>query len=75
MLVFSAHVKLDDNIHTSVEQQEFASRVNKHLFDKYKVIESTIQIASADESETCNIPQRGEKTGRDVIPDHIENGS
>ena len=61
MLVFSAHVKLDDSIHTSAEQEEFTSRINKHLFDKYKVIESTVQITSGSESETCNIPHHGER--------------
>ena len=73
MLVFSAHVKLDNDILTSVEQQEFTSRMNKHLFDKYKVIESTIQVGSANESEICNIPRSGEKAKQDVMPDHTEN--
>lgn len=61
MLVFSAHVKLD-NIHTSIKQEEFTSRINKHLSEKYKIIESTIQIASVDETELCNIPQQGKES-------------
>ncbi len=55
MLVFSAHVKLyPDKVQT--KQELLISKINKYLSNKYKIIESTIQVASEDETEVCNIP-------------------
>lgn len=54
MTVFSAHVKLD-GIHRGVDQGKLIARINNHLSDKYGILESTIQIASGDEPEVCEI--------------------
>lgn len=55
MLVFSAHVKLyPDKLQT--KQEILISKINEYLSNKYKIIESTIQIASEDETEVCNAP-------------------
>ena len=51
ILVFSAHIKLK----VSANQKKLISRINKHLSEKFKIIESTIQIASEDETEVRNI--------------------
>ncbi len=63
MLVFSAHLKLH-NIHALNKQEEFTSRINQRLFEKYGVIESTIQITYADEAELCDIPQQENETDK-----------
>jgi cobalt-zinc-cadmium efflux system protein len=46
MLVFSAHVKLQNPHESPNDQSTLISRVNGYLFEKYRVLESTIQIAS-----------------------------
>lgn len=51
MLVFSAHIKLGTPHKLPTNQDKLISRINKHLSEKYKIIESTIQIASEDENE------------------------
>jgi cobalt-zinc-cadmium efflux system protein len=56
MIVFSAHMKLYNTSSLPADQEKvIVSRINKYLFDKYSIVESTIQIAG-DESEVCNIP-------------------
>lgn len=55
MIVFSAHVKLS-SASSSVDREELISRINKHLAERYNIIESTIQIASEAEAEVCEIP-------------------
>jgi cobalt-zinc-cadmium efflux system protein len=55
MLVFSAHVKLyPDKVQT--KQEILISKINEYLAKKYKIIESTIQVASEDETDVCNAP-------------------
>ena len=55
MLVFSAHIKLyPDKLQT--KQEILISKINEYLSNKYKIIESTIQVASEDETEVCNAP-------------------
>ena len=46
MLVFSAHVKLKGERRTPETQAQLIQRINKHLTEKYRIIESTIQIVS-----------------------------
>ena len=48
MLVFSAHIKLN-NSH-NYNQGELISKINNHLFEKYRIFESTIQIEFEDEN-------------------------
>ncbi|MFX0162579.1 MAG: cation diffusion facilitator family transporter [Candidatus Hodarchaeota archaeon] len=48
MLVFSAHIKLN-NFH-NYNQGELISKINNHLFEKYRIFESTIQIEFEDEN-------------------------
>lgn len=52
MLVFSAHIKVDDN-KVDNNQAEFVSKVNDFLQGNYKIIESTIQILQKDAVGTC----------------------
>ena len=47
ILVFSAHLKLK----LAADQNKLISRINKHLSEKFKIIESTVQIASVDQTE------------------------
>ena len=57
MIVFSAHVKLScATLSADTDQGELISKMNKYLVERYNIIESTIQIASEDETEVCNIP-------------------
>ena len=51
ILVFSAHIKLK----LPADQNKLISRINKHLSEKFKIIESTIQTAYDDETEVRNI--------------------
>jgi cobalt-zinc-cadmium efflux system protein len=55
MLVFSAHVRLQNTYGSPTDQSTLISRINRYLFEKYKILESTIQIASEEEIEVCNI--------------------
>lgn len=54
MIVFSAHVELD-NTSDSVDGESLVARISSHLSDEYGVIESTIQVASSDEAQVCEI--------------------
>ena len=45
MLVFSAHVKLRCKTGSSEERTELVNKITVYLYDKYHIIESTIQIA------------------------------
>lgn len=53
MLVYSAHIKLNNKLITT-NQEEFITKINDFLSDKYNIIESTIQIMSIDAVEACN---------------------
>jgi len=54
MIVFSAYVRLD-NVHKAIEQQKLIARIDNHLSETYGIIESTIQIASDEEAEVCDV--------------------
>jgi cobalt-zinc-cadmium efflux system protein len=53
MLVFSAHMRLDDTHKLSIDQNRLIAHINKYLSTKYNIIESTIQIVSGDEAPVC----------------------
>ncbi|MHA2283214.1 MAG: cation diffusion facilitator family transporter [Promethearchaeota archaeon] len=53
MLVYSAHVKLKNEMNAT-NQENFISMITDFLSNKYKIIESTIQIVSKDAVEACN---------------------
>ncbi len=53
MLVFSAHLKVSDNINMFSNQDSFIAKISSYLHKEYKIIESTIQIISKDQSEEC----------------------
>lgn len=53
MLVFSAHVLLDDTHRSAVSQNELISRINAYLAGEYHIIESTIQILCEGDAPTC----------------------
>jgi cobalt-zinc-cadmium efflux system protein len=54
LLVFSAFVKLNNELEIEI-RQNLASQINDYLFEKYNIIESTIQITSKDEPEVCRL--------------------
>lgn len=53
MLVFSAHIQLDNMERKIAEQHNVVSKINKYLADKYHIIESTIQLRSEGEPDVC----------------------
>ncbi len=53
MLVFSAHILLDDTQRTALSQNELISRINTYLANEYHIIESTIQILCEGDAQTC----------------------
>ena len=63
MIVFSAHVRLYNTASLPAGQEKaIVSRINGYLFEKYNVVESTIQLASEDETEVCNITSSSDRT-------------
>ena len=44
ILVFSAHVRLNNHKMLDIDQEEFFVRINQALSQKYHIIESTIQL-------------------------------
>ena len=53
MLMFSAYIKIDETINAN--QDNLISEINNYLFNKYNIIESTIQIMPKNAVEACNI--------------------
>ncbi len=53
MTVYSSHIKLKNEMVTS-NQEDLISKINEFLSNKYKIIESTIQIVSKDAVEAGN---------------------
>jgi cobalt-zinc-cadmium efflux system protein len=53
MLVFSAHIRLDDMHHTAQAQNQLISDINNYLHKKYHIIESTIQTLCEGDAGTC----------------------
>jgi cobalt-zinc-cadmium efflux system protein len=53
MLVFSAHIMLDDTHESARDQNRLISKINSYLFRKYHIIESTVQILCEGDSATC----------------------
>jgi cobalt-zinc-cadmium efflux system protein len=54
MLVFSAHIGFNDGVKNPMS---LMPRISKHLFDRYRVIESTIQILTDESGAVCRVPQ------------------
>ena len=54
MLVFSAHMKVKVGSKTPDAQAQLIQRISKHLTEKYRIIESTIQIVS--DTGECEVP-------------------
>jgi len=54
MLIYSTHIKLNNDIITD-NQEDFTSKINEYLSNKYSIIESVIQIMPEDAVEACNI--------------------
>ena len=53
MLVFSAHVLLNEAQENSADQDTLIERINRYLSEQYQVIESTIQMTSGQVAEVC----------------------
>ena len=54
MLIYSTHIKLNNDM-IKDNQEDFISKINDYLSNKYRIIESTIQIMPEDAVEACNI--------------------
>ena len=54
MLVFSAHVKINQD-NKQFKQEDIISKINNYLLKKYNIIECTIQICTEKGSDVCNI--------------------
>jgi cobalt-zinc-cadmium efflux system protein len=53
MLVFSAHILLNETQDNSVNQDNLIERISRYLSEQYQVIESTIQMTSGQRAEVC----------------------
>ncbi|MDH4211000.1 MAG: cation diffusion facilitator family transporter [candidate division WOR-3 bacterium] len=53
MLVFSAHILLDDKQQSAEAQNRLISKINSYLARRYHIIESTVQILCEGDSATC----------------------
>ena len=53
MLVFSCYLKPLKNPNEYQDIENLVSKINKYLFGKYKIIESTIQVTTKEESKVC----------------------
>ncbi|UCD04691.1 MAG: cation transporter [candidate division WOR-3 bacterium] len=53
MLVFSAHILLDDTHQSAEAQNRLISKINSYLARRYHIIESTVQILCEGDSATC----------------------
>jgi len=53
MIVFSAHMTLSDK--KNIEKEKLVEKINSYLAEKYNIIESTIQITSDGNIDSCNI--------------------
>ena len=62
MLVFSAHMLLDDKNQTAEAQNQLLSEINSYLSEKYHIIESTIQTLCEGDAGTCPLSPESEKT-------------
>lgn len=61
MLVFSAHVLLEDPKQAAGEQSRVIAEINEYLQEKYHIIESTIQILCEGDAGTCPLIPDPEK--------------
>lgn len=61
MLVFSAHVGLDDTHQTAQAQNQLISNINNYLRKEYHIIESTIQTLCEEDAGTCPLTPDSER--------------
>ena len=54
ILLFSAYIKLDDEEGFEIKKK-ITTQINDYLYNTYNIIESTIQITSKEEPETCRL--------------------
>jgi len=50
-LILTTHIQLDNEI----DQDDFINKISEYLYQKYKIIESTIQISFSKEIRSCKI--------------------
>ncbi len=53
MIIFSAHIKIQDKNWTILDQESFIEKVNKFLREKYEIVESTLQFTVQNEPQMC----------------------
>jgi cobalt-zinc-cadmium efflux system protein len=53
MLVFSCYLKPLKDIYECQDMENLISKINEHLYGKYKIIESTIQVTLKEEIKAC----------------------
>lgn len=51
LLVFTTHIRIEEGIN----QDEFINKVNDYLFEKYDIVESTVQTTYSEEIRSCTI--------------------
>lgn len=55
MIVFSAHVELD-NVSDTGRAASVVATMNNYLAEEYGIVESTIQVTTPEEAKVCEIP-------------------
>ncbi len=55
ILALSCYIQLHDSNKLVSQQDALTFKIRTHLYERYKIIESTIQITEEDESVTCAI--------------------
>lgn len=55
MLVFSAHIQVNNKVMFSTSQNSLVEKVSNYLANQYNILESTIQVTFEDEFDTCTI--------------------
>ncbi len=55
MLVFSAHIGINDGVNNPMG---LIRHINRHLNSRYRIIESTIQIITDETGAVCQVPVR-----------------
>lgn len=53
MLVFSCYLKPREEFYECQDMERLISKINEHLYGKYKIFEATIQVTIKEESKVC----------------------
>ncbi len=53
MIIFSAHIRINDQNWSISDQEAFIEKINKFLLEKYDIVESTLQFTVQNEPQIC----------------------